>query len=358
MAFSVSKKLHSKKLHKAREVLKSARFKFEHRIQKHRKINRGYIYTKNATKNITLKIITHASKLLGRKYINNNINGEPPYGDELLQQTQTLTRNDFREIYDDINFKSGVDLGNVSQPNLTQSIQHGKRIFAFANDTESIPLDGLTGKVVRNKSSSITSNKRPYSPQNNLNEVSAAAKYLMDILECNKNNSQDGSAKDILNKNEEDKSNDENDKEESIIILTDDITASSDEEDESFENENDSVYSQNVESSEDDIIGVSDDISGQSHEEIELSSEIDEVNSEHIEEEVNDSDSECVSETSILRKEESFMINDIENKDRISEKESEVCAFDFPHGEHIGNYKRPDIIDLSKYEAYVDDYTF
>lgn len=358
MASSVSKKFHSKKLHKAREVLKSARSKFEHKIEKHRRINRGYLYTKNATRNLTFRIITHASKLLGRKFTNNNINSQPPYGDELLQQTQTLTRNEFRDIYDGINFKSGVDLSNVRQPTLAQSIQHGKRIFAFANDNESIPLDGLAGRVVRNKSSSITSNKRSYKLQNDMKEVSAAAKYLIDILECNKNNSQDNSPKNVLDKNEEGKSTDENEEEESIIILTDDITASNDEDDDSIENEDDSVYSQDVDSSEDDIIALSNDISGQSHEEIELSSEGEEVNSDHIEKEVGDSDSDCVSETSILRKEESFMVNDIENEIHMSEKESDVCSFDFPHGEHIGNYKKPDVIDLSKYETYVNDYTF
>lgn len=358
MALALSNKLHSKKLHKAREVLKSAHLKLEHRIEKHKRINRGYLYTKNVTKTLTSRIISHFFKLLGRKYIGKNINGEPPYGDELLQQTQNLKGTDFREIYDNIDFKSGVDLGKVKQPNFVQTIQLGKRIFAFANDNESIPLDGLTAKMVRHKSGSITSNKRSYKPQKNLKQVSAAAKYLMDILECNKNNSQSISAKEILDKNEECKSTDENDNEESIIILTDDITASSDEEDVSIEKEYDSDFCQNVMTSEDDIIALSNDISGQSHEEIELSSEGDEAISDHIEEEVGDSDGDCVSETSILKKEESFIVNELENEEHESEKKVGVCSFDFPNGEHIGNYKKPNIIDLSKYETYVNEYTF
>lgn len=358
MGFSISKKFHSKNLHKARDVLNSARTKFEHKIEKHRRLNRGYLYSKNLTKNLTFKLVSHVSKLLRGKYLSNGLNGDPLYGDELLQQTQTLTRNDFKEMYDDINFKGGIDFDKVNQPNLAQSIHHGKRIFTFANDHETISLDGLTGKAVRNKGSMNISSERLFEPQNSMKELSAAAKYLMDILECNKNDYQDTSTKNILEKTEEFKYTDDNDKEESIIILTDDITSSSDEQDDSIEHENDNAYLQNSESSEDNVVVLSNELSSQSDEEIELSSDGNEIESDHIEEEVGDSDSECASETSILRKEESLMINDIENQELLPEKEAEGFSFDFPFGEHIGNYKKPDVIDLAKYESYVNDYTF
>lgn len=356
MALPTRDKLESSKLRKAKTAFKNIYSKFERTIEKHERINNKYIFAKDVVKNFKLKIVLETYRLLGKSENFDQNLVTCPYGDGLLKKTNIITKNDIKNLYNDLSLKDSTDMNPSNTTNQHFKIANGRRIFSFTNDNESIALDGLAKKVVRNKGHQYGFKKRAPGNLANENEGSAAANYLLDILARHKKENTKSHEVGGISNIAELSANEEIDNEEDIIILTDDIVISSEDDVVYSEFEKDNSVDIIDESSEDDITALSDEELDEQDAEIVLSSDHDDSGSLDIEENVNESDG--LSETSILKDEESFLINDIEKEESPAVHDSNDVIYEFPLGEHVGDYKKNDIIDASKYETYVIDYRF
>ena len=342
----------SGKLLKAKTTIKHIYSKFEHSIERYERVNKKYIFAKNIVRSLKHQVLLKTGHLLGKSETLNQNSVVCPYGDGLLKQTQLTSKDVIENLYDDLSLKGTKNDNQIKVVNLDLTIKNGKRIFSFTDNDESISLDGLPKKIVRSKHHIPSFSTKIFDNVTENNTTSVAANFLLDILAKNQQeNSKPAAPIDL----DSDKDNDIEDKED-IIILTDDIVESSEEDVAYSEIESANYDELEDDASEIDIPFVGDEESDDQDDEIALSSDDAHQSESNDVEEISFSDG--VSETSILKNEESFLINDVNNDEEPNVDDFSHEVYLFPLGEHVGQYNKNDIIDASKYEAYVNDFTF
>lgn len=342
----------SGKLLKAKTTIKHIYSKFERSIERHERVNKKYIFAKNVARNLKHQILLKAGYLLDESETLNQNSAVSPYGDGLLKQTQLTSKDLIKNLYDDLSLKSTENDNQSSVASLDLTIKNGKRIFSFIDNDESISLDGLAKKIVRTKQHIPSSSTKTFDGVTDKSTASVAANFLLDILSKHQKENNKPVASIDRDTVEDNKIEDEED----IIILTDDIVESSEEEVNYSDIESDNYDKLEDDVSEIDIPVLGDEESDDQDDEIVLSSDDLHQSESNDVDEISISDG--VSETSILKNEESFLINDVNNdvEPNVDDVSHEVYLF--PLGEHLGEYNKNDIIDVSKYETYVNDFTF